>query len=131
MDCLYIDISKWLAFRVYSDKDVKIVGTSNPPLPILSDCCNLSTSCNKLVNFMNVQQVCLNQACYNLSFADLLQLAASLWITSFDTQLASCLLKTCSRLVNNKLSQVMRAHAAIGLLITRCQQICCNLRVLG
>ena len=27
---LYIDISKWLDFRVFSDKDVKIVGTSDP-----------------------------------------------------------------------------------------------------
>ena len=26
----YIDISKWLDFRVFSDKDVKIVGTSDP-----------------------------------------------------------------------------------------------------
>jgi hypothetical protein len=27
---LYIDISKWLDFRVFSDKDVKIVGTLFP-----------------------------------------------------------------------------------------------------
>jgi hypothetical protein len=27
---LYIDISKWLDFRVFPDKDVKIVGTSDP-----------------------------------------------------------------------------------------------------
>ena len=27
---LYIDISKWLDFRVFSDKDVKIVSTSDP-----------------------------------------------------------------------------------------------------
>jgi hypothetical protein len=27
---LYIDISKWLDFRVFSDKDVKIAGTSDP-----------------------------------------------------------------------------------------------------
>jgi hypothetical protein len=28
---LYIDISKLLEFRVFSDKDVQIVGTSDPP----------------------------------------------------------------------------------------------------
>jgi hypothetical protein len=27
---LYIDISKWLDFRVFSVKEVKIVGTSDP-----------------------------------------------------------------------------------------------------
>jgi hypothetical protein len=27
---LYIDISKWLDFRVFSDKDVRIAGTSDP-----------------------------------------------------------------------------------------------------
>ena len=27
---LYIDIRKWLDFRVFSDKNVKIVGTSDP-----------------------------------------------------------------------------------------------------
>ena len=27
---LYIDISKWLDIRVFSDKDVKIVGSSDP-----------------------------------------------------------------------------------------------------
>ena len=42
------------------------------------------------------------------------QLAASLWITSFDNQLAECLLTT----VVNKLSQVMRTHPGIGLLAT-------------
>jgi hypothetical protein len=25
-----MDISKWLDFRIFSDKDVKIVGTSDP-----------------------------------------------------------------------------------------------------
>jgi hypothetical protein len=29
MSYLYIDISKWLDFHVFSDKDVKIVGTSD------------------------------------------------------------------------------------------------------
>ena len=30
-------------------------------LPILPACCNLSTCCNKLVNFIKLQQVCRNQ----------------------------------------------------------------------
>ena len=54
------------------------------------------------------------QTCYNL----LKQLAASLWITSSDNQLATSLLTTCDRRVINKLSQAMRTHPDIGLLIT-------------
>ena len=57
---------------------------------------------------------CHLQTCYNL----LKQLAASLWIKSFDSQLATSLLTTCNRLVVNKLSQAMRTHPDIGLLIT-------------
>ena len=52
--------------------------------------------------------------CYDL----LKQIAASLWITSFDNQLAASLLTTCNSLVVNKLSQAMRTHPDIGLLIT-------------
>ena len=52
-------------------------------------------------------------------FSKLLQqLATSLWITSFDNQLATSLLTTCNRLVVNKLSQAMRTHPDIGLLVT-------------
>ena len=51
------------------------------------------------------------QTCYNL----LKQLAASLWMTSFDNQLATSLLTTCNRLVVNKLSQAMRTHPYIVL----------------
>ena len=54
------------------------------------------------------------QTCYNL----LKQLAASLWITSFDNQLVASLQTTCNRLVVDKLSQAMRAHSDIGFLIT-------------
>ena len=49
---------------------------------------------------------CHLQTCYNL----LKQLAASLWITSFDNQLATSLLTTCNKLVVNKLSKAMRTH---------------------
>ena len=56
---------------------------------------------------------------YNL----LKHLAASLWITSFDNQLATSLLTTCNRLVVNKLSQAMRTHPDIGLLITSLLQV--------
>ena len=92
------------------------------------------TTCNSNVNFIKLQQVCQSQFCCNLSFAEtwynlLKQLAASLWITSFDNQLAVTLLTTCNRLVVNKLSQAMRTHPDIGLLIqffARCQQTCCN-----
>ena len=52
------------------------------------------------------------QTCCNL----LKQLAASLWITSFDNQLASSLFTTCNRLVVNKLSQAMQMHPEIRLL---------------
>ena len=66
----------------------------------------------ELINFVNLQQTrqsqsvatCHLQTCYNL----LKQLAASLWITSFDNQLATSLLTTCNRTVVNKLSQAMR-----------------------
>ena len=62
-------------------------------LSVLPACCNLSTnfsissSCNKSVKIRLVT-TCRLQTCYNL----LKQLAASLWITSFDNQLATSLL---------------------------------------
>ena len=46
------------------------------------------------------------------------QLEASLWITSFDNQLVISLLTTWNKLVVNKLSQAVRTHPDIGLLIT-------------
>ena len=57
-----------------------------------------------------------NEVCYNLSLADLWQLAASLWITSFDNQLATSLLQ--NKRVLNKPSRGIPAHPDIGLLIT-------------
>ena len=70
-------------------------------------------SCNKSVK-VRLVATCHLQTCYNL----LKQLAASLWITSFDNQLATSLLTTCNRLVVNKLLPAMRTHPDIGLLIT-------------
>ena len=63
----------------------------------------LSISCNKLVNFIKSVKIrlvttCHLQTCYNL----LKQLAASLWITSFDNQLATSLLITWNRLAINE-----------------------------
>ena len=73
-----------------------------------------SSSCNKSVKIRLVA-TCHLQNCYNL----LKKLVASPWITSFDNQLATNLLTTCSRLFVNKLSQAMRTHSDISLSITR------------
>ena len=88
-------------------------------LSVLPACFNLSTnlsissSCNKSVKIRLVA-TCHLQVCYNL----LKKLAASLWITSFDDQLATSLLTTCNRLVLGELSQAMRTHPDISLWIT-------------
>ena len=74
---------------------------------------SISSSCNKSVQIRLVL-TCHLQTCYNF----LIQLAASLWITRFDNQLATSLLTTCNRLFVNKLSQTMPTHPDIGLLIT-------------
>ena len=78
----------------------------------------LNSQKRKVVNFTGL--FCAfcrfqNQACCNLSFADLVQLAASLWITSFDNKLANSLLTTYNRLVDKKLSEAMRTYPDIGL----------------
>ena len=67
------------------------------------------------------------QTCYNL----LKQLAASLWMISFDNQLATSLLTTCNRPVVNKLSQAMRTHPGISLLKTSLLQDVNRLVTLG
>ena len=72
---------------------------------------SISSSCNKSVKIRLVV-TCHLQTCYNL----LKQLAATLWMTSFDNQLVTSLLTTCNRLVVNKLSQAIRMHPDIGLL---------------
>ena len=76
---------------------------------------SILSSCNKSVK-MRLVAICHLQICYNL----LKRLAASLWITHFDNQLTTSLLTTCNRLVVNKLSQAMRTHPDIGLLVTSC-----------
>ena len=73
------------------------------------------SACNKLQQtfqfHLKLQEISLNQTCCNLSFVDLLQLVeTSLWITSFEIQLATSSLTTCNRLA-------MRTHPDIGLLI--------------
>ena len=108
------------------NKDVKFHVYNVPPLCIapvvlrirftcqqVATNLSISSSCNKSVKIRLVA-TCHLQTSYNL----LKQLVASLWITSFENQLATSLLTTCNRLVVNKLSQAIRTHPGIGLLIT-------------
>ena len=85
----------------------------------------MSTNCNKLVNFNELQQVCKNQACHNLSFANLLQLVETTCCKPADNKFcqSACegLLTTCNRVVN-KLLQVMQMHPNNGFLTTRLLQ---------
>ena len=74
----------------------------------------LSTSCNKSAKIRLVA-TCHLQTCHSL----LKQIAASLWITSFENQLATSLLTTCNRLVVHKASQAMRCRLV--------DQICSNI----
>ena len=74
---------------------------------------SISSSCNKSVKIRLVA-TCHLQTCYNL----LKQLAASLWITRFDNQLATSLLTICKRLAVNKLSKAIQTHPDITLLKT-------------
>ena len=84
---------------------------------------SILSSCNKYVK-IRIVATCHLQTCCTL----LKQLVASLWITSFYNQLATNLLTTCNRLVINKLSQTMRTHPDIGLLlVTSCCTISTNL----
>ena len=73
---------------------------------------SLSLSCVKPVGFIKL----------------LKKRASSLCINSFDNQLASCLLTTCSRLVIIKSKEAMRTHPDIGLMTAR-QQSCSRLAV--
>ena len=54
---------------------------------------SLSTSCSKLVNFIKLQQVCENQTCCNLIFADLLQVVETTCIklANIKSQLSNCI----------------------------------------
>ena len=70
-----------------------------------------SSSWLKSVNFFMLRQVCENQTCCNLIFADLLQVVETICIKlvdkNLDNQLASSLLTTCSGLVIIKPEQAM------------------------
>ena len=60
---------------------------------ILPACCKLSTSCSKSLDFIKLQQVCENQTCCNLIFADLLQVVETTCIklASEKSQLSTCI----------------------------------------
>ena len=60
---------------------------------ILPACCKLSTSCSKSVEFIKLQQVCENQTCCNLMFADLLQVVGTTYIKLVNkrSQLSTCI----------------------------------------
>ena len=60
---------------------------------ILPARCKLSTSCSKSVDFIKLQQVCENQTCCNLIFADFLQVAETTDIKLVDkkSQLSTCI----------------------------------------
>ena len=110
-----------LAMQLKAFKHTHLKMTRTCGKSILQASRDLSTSCNELVSFFKLQAACQNQACCNLSFADLLynslkQLATSLWVTSFGNQLATSLFTNCNRLIVNKLSQAMRTHPDLGLL---------------
>ena len=87
---------------------------------ILPACCKLSTSGGKSAEFIKSQQICENQTCYNLIFAEkLVKLPApNLWIKSLDNQLAATLLTTHSKLVTIKPEGT---HPDIGLMTARQQ----------
>ena len=67
-------------------------------LGILPACCKLFTSCNKSVEFIKLQQVCKNQICCNLIFADLLPVVKATCIKLVDKKSWP---STCSKLVGN------------------------------
>ena len=106
--CLWVHIKKSHRL-VASCQFYRLVVTCQQVATNLS----VSSGYNKSVK-ISLVATCHLQTCYNL----LKQLAAILWITSFDNQLATSLLTTCNTLVVNKLSQAMQTHPDIGLLIT-------------
>ena len=73
---------------------------------------------------------CHLQTCCSL--LEQLQFASSLWITSFDNQLAKSLWRTLNRPVVNKLSQTMPKSSDVRLVqqvVAQRQQTCCNLHI--
>ena len=98
-----------------------LLGITQPETPqtccklwTLPACCKLSSSCSKPVDFIKLQQVCEDQACCILIFADVLkllqQLAASLWISSLDKSVVQQL--AASRLNASMLMQVAKIRLA-------------------
>ena len=83
---------------------------------ILSACCKLSTSCSKSVDFIKLQQVCENQPCCNLIFADLLQVVVTTCIKLVDNSFDKSDRTTCSKPVER-----INADASCE------NQTCCNL----
>ena len=88
--------------------------------------CNNSSSCNKSFKIKLVTS-CHLKICQNL----LEQLAASLWITSLDNQLAPSLLTTCDRLAVNKHADASWYRLVDNKSVTKCQQMKSNLSVLA
>ena len=86
-------------------------------------CCRLVVTCKQVTTNLSISwswnrsiKIRLVATCHLQTYSNLLkQLAASLWITSFDNQLAISLLTTCNRLVVNKLSQAVRTHPDIEI----------------
>ena len=80
-------------------------------------CRNTPQSCQQVATNLSISfvKIRLVAICHLQTFYNLLkQLAASLWITNSDNQLATSLLTTGDRLVIKKLSQAMRTHPDIG-----------------
>ena len=93
--------------------------------------CRSVVTCHVVATNLSISSSCNLKSCIalskKLSFADsynllsnnlLKQFLARLWIKRFDDELAASLFTNCCRLVVNKLSQAMRTHPDIGLLIT-------------
>ena len=80
----------------------------------LPNCCNLSSSCSKPVDFIKLQQVCEYQTCCNLIFADLRISSCSKSVVATCSKSverinadASCENQTCCKLIFADLLQVV------------------------
>ena len=100
-------------------------------LSILPACCNLPTTCKKLVNFIKLQQVCQSQAFCNLSFADLLELVETTGSKPVENKFAQ---STCNKSFDN-LQQSGRQKVVVShanatlyrLVVTSCCRTSTNL----
>ena len=120
--CASIVYSKWLYSKLVVFKIgcsfFRIFSYQDEVFDVNVTCLDKAIYTNE--NKIRLVAICHFQTCYNL----LKQLAASLWITSFDNQLATSLLTTCNRLIVNKMSQSMRIYPDTRLF----GQVCCKLR---